>query len=151
MGIKFRKSIKVAPGVKFNVGKKSIGLSVGGKYGGLSFNTKSGLSGRTSAYGTGLSYRWHLKNTKSKNHINRSGQSSETEQQIALSITTYLILTICFGILGIHRFYRRQYLIGLIYLLTVGIAGIGWIIDIVNAVKMYKKMKSSADSENNEI
>ena len=32
MGLNFRKSIKVADGVKLNVGKKSAGVSVGGKY-----------------------------------------------------------------------------------------------------------------------
>ena len=31
MGLRFRKSIKLAPGVKLNIGKKSSGISVGGK------------------------------------------------------------------------------------------------------------------------
>lgn len=34
MGKRFRKSIKVAPGVKVNLGKKSVGVSVGGKHDG---------------------------------------------------------------------------------------------------------------------
>ena len=33
MGLSFRKSVKIAPGVKLNLGKKSAGISVGGKYG----------------------------------------------------------------------------------------------------------------------
>ena len=28
MGLRFKKSIKIAPGIKFNIGKKSLGLSV---------------------------------------------------------------------------------------------------------------------------
>ena len=56
MGTRFRKSIKLAPGVKINVGKKSVGLSVGGKHAGMSFNSKTGVRARVSAPGTGLSY-----------------------------------------------------------------------------------------------
>lgn len=56
MGLRFRKSVKIAPGVKLNVGKKSAGISVGGKYGGVSYNTKTGTKARVSAPGTGLSY-----------------------------------------------------------------------------------------------
>lgn len=56
MGFRFRKSFKIAPGIKLNLGKKSAGISVGGKYGGLSFNSKSGARARATAYGTGLSY-----------------------------------------------------------------------------------------------
>lgn len=56
MGFRFRKSIKVAPGVKLNIGKKSVGVSMGGKYGGISVNSKTGARARVSAPGTGLSY-----------------------------------------------------------------------------------------------
>jgi len=57
MGFRFRKSFKVLPGVKINLGGKSAGVSVGGKYGGLSWNSRSGAHARASAYGTGISYR----------------------------------------------------------------------------------------------
>lgn len=56
MGLRFRKSIKIAPGVKLNLGSKSAGVSVGGKYGGVSVNSKTGARARVSAPGTGLSY-----------------------------------------------------------------------------------------------
>lgn len=56
MGLRFRKSIKLAPGVKLNIGKKSIGVSAGGKFGGVSFNSKTGAHARASMPGTGLSY-----------------------------------------------------------------------------------------------
>lgn len=66
MGLRFRKSFKVAPGVKINIGKKSAGVSFGGKYGGVSFNTKSGARARISAPGTGLSYSSKLSSGRSK-------------------------------------------------------------------------------------
>lgn len=56
MGMRFRKSIKIAPGVKVNLGKKSAGISVGNKYGGISYNTRTGTRTRVSAPGTGLYY-----------------------------------------------------------------------------------------------
>lgn len=56
MGFRFRKSIKLAPGVKINLGKKSAGLSIGNKYGGMSINSKAGVRSRVSVPGTGMSY-----------------------------------------------------------------------------------------------
>lgn len=56
MAFRFRKSITLFPGFKLNVGKKSVGFSVGGKYGGYSYNSRSGARARVSAPGTGLSY-----------------------------------------------------------------------------------------------
>lgn len=56
MGFRFRKSIKIAPGVRLNVGKKSTSLSFGGK--GLR-HTISSTGRRTTSVGipgTGLSY-----------------------------------------------------------------------------------------------
>ncbi|MCR5430028.1 MAG: TM2 domain-containing protein [Eubacterium sp.] len=40
-------------------------------------------------------------------------------------------LCLFFGILGIHNFYVGKIFWGLIYLLTLGFFGIGWIIDLI--------------------
>ena len=56
MGFGFKKSIKIAPGIKLNIGKKSAGISIGGKAGGVSINSKTGTTVRTSIPGTGISY-----------------------------------------------------------------------------------------------
>lgn len=54
-----------------------------------------------------------------------------------------MILCICFGCLGIHKFYEGNTKVGLIYLFTLGLFGIGWIIDIFvlgkKLVLKYKK------------
>lgn len=69
MGTRYRKSIKVAPGVKVNVGKKSVGISVGNEYSGISVNSKTGAHARISAPGTGMSYTTKIKNSPETTNI----------------------------------------------------------------------------------
>lgn len=67
MGLRFRKSIKIAPGVKLNIGSKSVGVSLGGKFAGISVNSRTGAQVRASAPGTGLSYTRKIGGRKKKN------------------------------------------------------------------------------------
>jgi hypothetical protein len=62
--LKFRKSIKLAKGVKLNIGKKGISsVSVGGK--GLTLNaSKRGVKATTSIAGTGVSASDYIVKTK---------------------------------------------------------------------------------------
>lgn len=56
MGIRFRKSMKVAPGVRMNIGKKSVGVSIGGKGARYSVSSSGRTTTSASIPGTGLSY-----------------------------------------------------------------------------------------------
>lgn len=47
------------------------------------------------------------------------------------SRTVALVLCVLLGYFGAHRFYAGRYGLGVLYLLTVGIFGIGWLVDIV--------------------
>lgn len=40
-----------------------------------------------------------------------------------------LIYAILFGWCGGYRFYRKEYALGILYLLTLGLFGFGWIAD----------------------
>ena len=40
-------------------------------------------------------------------------------------------LCLCFGYLGIHKFYEERILFGIVYLCTGGLLGIGVIIDLI--------------------
>jgi len=95
MGLRFRKSITIAQGVKLNIGKESAGISIGGKFAGISFNSKSGARVRVSAPGTGLSYSTKIgkkkkdtkkkdaKNNDTKNKITKSKSAKNTEPKIS--------------------------------------------------------------------
>ena len=56
MAMRFRKSFKVAPGVRLNVGKKSSGVTLGGKLFRQSFNTSGRNTTSASIPGTGISF-----------------------------------------------------------------------------------------------
>ena len=56
MGLRFRKSFKIAPGVRVNVGKKSVGISAGVKGARVSVNSSGRTTKTVSLPGTGLSY-----------------------------------------------------------------------------------------------
>ena len=55
MATRFRKTKKVGA-TRFTLGKKSFGTSVGGKFAGVSMNSRTGLRFRASLPGTGISY-----------------------------------------------------------------------------------------------
>lgn len=47
------------------------------------------------------------------------------------------IITLLFGWLGVHKFKQKQYGLGILYFFTLGLCGIGWIVDtIVEFMKM---------------
>lgn len=91
MGFGFRKSFKIAPGVRLNVGKKGISsVSVGSKGARVSVG-KKGTRTTISAPGTGLSYstlKSHSKTTRNA--------SNNTEPNLAVSIIVGFIILIFF-------------------------------------------------------
>ena len=56
MGFRFRKSVKIAPGVRLNIGKKSVGISAGVKGARVSVNSNGRKTTTVGLPGTGLSY-----------------------------------------------------------------------------------------------
>jgi len=59
MGLRFRKSIKLAPGVRMNLGMRGVGFSVGPRGASVSVSSR-GVYGNAGIPGTGLSYRTRL-------------------------------------------------------------------------------------------
>lgn len=74
MSFLFRKRIKILPGIWFNLSKRGISTSIGGK--GLTVNIKEGkVRTTTSIPGTGLRYRTTCASTPDEAATKRSGKS----------------------------------------------------------------------------
>lgn len=78
MGLRFRKSVKIAPGVKVNFNKKSVGVSVGAKGAHVSVNSSGRKTTSVGIPGTGLSYVTTT-STKSKQKSCRKAAASSSE------------------------------------------------------------------------
>lgn len=87
MGFRFRKSIKIAKGVRLNVGKKSVGLSVGGKGARVSVNSKGRKSATVGIPGTGLSYTANLNSKKEKKTRSSRSKANATSVTLATQAT----------------------------------------------------------------
>lgn len=129
MGFRFRRTIKVAPGVRLNIGKKGISTSVGRRGAGVTFGPK-GTTAHVGIPGTGMSYTSKIGSKKQS--------TSHTSQQVSQPkssgcgcgpcITSFIILLI---ICVFYNLYEsagyKPLLIGAIALIVLigGIALIG--------------------------
>lgn len=77
MGLRYRKSVKLAPGVKLNIGKKSTGISVGVKGARFSVNSKGRVTRSVGIPGTGISY---TKSTSLKSKKKQSRSKKKTSK-----------------------------------------------------------------------
>ena len=68
MGLHFRRSIRIAPGVKLNFGKKSMSISFGGRGARITYGTK-GTTVSSGIPGTGIYYRKKLRSSKPHQNI----------------------------------------------------------------------------------
>lgn len=66
MGFRFRKSVKIAPGVRLNFGKKSTSVSLGGKGARFTINNKGKKTASFGIPGTGLYYTESIGGKKMK-------------------------------------------------------------------------------------
>ncbi len=85
MGLRFRKSISVAPGVKVNVNKKSAGVTVGKRGAHYTINTTGKQTASVGLPGTGLSYSKSFggKKKSSKASSKKASASSNTNSASA--------------------------------------------------------------------
>lgn len=90
MGFRFKKSIKIAPGVKANIGKKSAGLSFGTKGAHYSVNSSGKEAVSVGVPGTGVSY--------SSSRGGNGGKSKGKGGCMLLVIPIILVLFVAGGI-----------------------------------------------------
>ena len=72
MGFRFRRSIRLAPGLRLNVGKRGVGLSAGARGASMSFG-RHGTYTNFGIPGTGLSFRQRVGNSSSQARRLRQG------------------------------------------------------------------------------
>lgn len=70
--------------------------------------------------------RWHALTI-----ANRGPTATAAATQSPYKKTDALWLCIFLGVLGVHRFYVGQAGLGIVWLLTAGLFGVGWIVDLV--------------------
>lgn len=132
MGLRFNKRIKIADGVNVNLGKKSVGLSVGGKGARYSINSSGRRTATVGIPGTGISYSKSTGGRKSTKHSTVS--ASPTVKKPMKKGLVPLVLTVLLGWLGVHWFISGRIGMGLLYMFTFGLFGIGWLVDIVKQI-----------------
>lgn len=94
MGIRFRKSFKIAPGIKLNLNKKSAGITLGTRGAHYTLNSKGTRTSSVGIPGTGLSYTetsGGTKNTKSTTQSNSSNSSKGGNGCLGILLILFLI------------------------------------------------------------
>jgi hypothetical protein len=97
MGLRFRSSIRIAKGVRLNLGKKSASLSLGGN--GMTVNlSRKGAKATFGLPGTGLSYTQNLTANKRPATENTGGNaapaSSGTRWFIGFMLLAIMIMAL---------------------------------------------------------
>ncbi len=99
MGLNFRKSISLLPGVKLNLNKKSAGLSFGVKGARYSINTNGDRRATVGIPGTGISYTKTFGNKKKDAKTDRAKKKElEKNQEVVQEYNEQVD-----EIIGIHR------------------------------------------------
>lgn len=133
MGMRFRKSKKIAPGVRVNLNAKSASISIGPKGFKKTFSTSGRTTTTVGIPGTGVSYS----TSKKMGAPTAAASADPIVSEVVVPVRSQknkgvaLVLCVLLGYMGIHRFYVGKIGTGILWLLTLGCFGIGWIVDIV--------------------
>nr|DAF74069.1 MAG TPA: Protein of unknown function (DUF4236) [Caudoviricetes sp.] len=158
MGLRFRNTIKIAPGVKLNISKSGISTSIGER--GNTVNiSKRGVRSTIGIPGTGISYSTMLTGKKKRKTaavpstarrgpigtFTAEGGYNCAAGYVKPEVVEFVkekewcehsrALAWCasvFGIFGAHRYYVGKVGTGLLYTFTLGFGLIGWFIDLLS-------------------
>lgn len=131
MGFRFRKSIKILPGVKLNVGKKGVGISAGVKGARVSVNSSGRVTKSVGIPGTGISYVESSKigNSGNSNSGNENitptggnGKKPAPKSGAVLNIICKFIAVVCFISAIALMFMSEPSIFGGLFFLAVAFA-----------------------------
>lgn len=115
MGFRFRKSIKIAPGVRVNIGKKSTSISFGGKGARYTISSTGRKTASVGIPGTGISYT--ATESKKKPSSKPVTVQKKTPSKMTYKVCSILALTLAViaGLFALlMMFYSVEY--GLLFL-----------------------------------
>ena len=162
MGFRFRKSINLGGGFRVNLSKSGVGYSWGTK--GVRFTKTAKGKRRTtlSIPGTGISYVTESNGTKitaprqPKNPTNIPVPTPDNNENGGNGMVWIkFIICLLFGIFGVHKFMEKKIGMGILYLFTAGLFGLGWFYDCIKyfciAIKNTKRSEKVSVPESVEI
>lgn len=86
MGLRFRKSIKIAPGIKLNISTKGVGVSAGVKGAHVSINSRGRKTTTVGIPGTGLSWSSSYTSHQKPASTNNKSSAADKEKQKQLEM-----------------------------------------------------------------
>ncbi|XEI31260.1 DUF4236 domain-containing protein [Aeromonas veronii] len=101
MGFRFRKSIKILPGVRLNLSNGSPSLSVGRRGASITFGSR-GTYANLGLPGTGLSYRTRLDRPPHSGYGNRTAKEHLLKDELEQTASDYM--SVVAAICNIHEF-----------------------------------------------
>lgn len=132
MGFRFRKSISLGGGFRVNLSKSGVGYSWGVKGARITRTAKGRTRVTASIPGTGLSYSEEIGGREQKNAVRMSENARYREKEERKQMYWgKFVICLLFGWLGVHKFMEKKIGMGFLYLFTLGLFGVGWLVDII--------------------
>jgi hypothetical protein len=99
VGLRYRKSFKIAPGLKLNLNAKSASITGGVRGAHVTYNSKGYRTASAGVPGTGLSYR-ATKRVGQPAHGTAPAARTQSGAEIVANLLKAIVKLIFFGILG---------------------------------------------------
>lgn len=120
---------------------------VGGKYKEYDILEEKVVINDTGLYGVKINYITDEEKTEKEKVEKETKQrqielEKENKEKQRKDIIIELIICVFLGVIGGHKFYKGNIKIGILYLFTGGLLGIGWITDIIKLINNLIKVEA---------